>query len=417
MKLITICYYKGEDILKGEGSMNYLVIGVGAIGSVIAKDLAEAENTNKVGLGDINLEFAQELEAEIGEKSKAIHIDIYDEKILRNAIKDYDLVVNATGPFYKTAQYVLEACIAEGIDYVDVADDSAAVELLLTYDDKCKEAGITALICQGVSPGTTNVLALLGSKQLDQTDVIHTNWIVSQVSEANDERSAGSTLYHALEMSTGTNPQFLDGEMVEVESATGTKKVQFNAPVEPYPVHYLGHGEPLTLARNIPGVQTVTNRGNLWPAASDVANLKVFEAIGLAANDPIDVNGVEVNRRDIVFALMQEKPKADPREIEGADEVESQVHVEVTGKKDGKELTYEYTVGAEMNASTGLSASYGAQAVAQATEKKTGVLAPEEYIEIKPYLQFLTDKGFEFYLTVTEDGIKSDKTLVDIQTL
>ena len=184
-----------------------------SIGSVIAKDLAEAENTKKVGLGDINLEFAQELEAEIGGKSKAIHIDIYDEKILRNAIKDYDLVANATGPFYKTAQYVLEACIAEGIDYVDVADDSAAVELLLTYDDKCKEAGITALICQGVSPGATNVLALLGSKQLDQTDVIHTNWIVSQVSEANDERSAGSTLYHALEMSTGTNPQFLDGEI------------------------------------------------------------------------------------------------------------------------------------------------------------------------------------------------------------
>lgn len=397
--------------------MKYLVIGVGAIGTVIARDLAKAENTEEVGLGDINLEFAQELEAEIGPKSKAIHIDIYDEEILHNAIKDYDVVINATGPFYKTAQYVLEACIAEKIDYVDVADDSAAVKLLLNYDDQCKAAGITALICQGVSPGTTNILAALGSKQLDETDTIHTNWIVSQLSEANDERSAGSTLYHALEMSTGTNPQFLDGEMKEVESATGTKKVQFNAPAEAYPVHYLGHGEPLTLSKNIPNIKTVTNRGNLWPEASDVANLKVFEAIGLAANAPINVNGTEVNRRDIVFALMNEKPKADPKEIEGADDVESQVQVEVIGRKDGKELSYEYTVGAEMNTSTGLSASYGAQAVAQAKEKMTGVVAPEEYIEIKPYLQYLVKNGFDFYVSITKDGHKTEKELLVIEDI
>lgn len=405
--------------MKGDLQMKYLVIGVGAIGTVIARDLATTEGTSEVGLGDINLEFAQELADEIGEKSKAIQIDIYDETILRNAIKDYDVVVNATGPFYKTAQHVLEACIEEEIDYVDVADDSSAVEILLKYDDQCKDAGITALICQGVSPGTTNILALLGSKQLDQTDEIHTNWIVSAISESNDERSLGSTLYHALEMATGTNPQFLDGEMTEVESATGTKHVQFIAPKKPYPVHYLGHGEPLTLAKNIPNVKTVTNRGNLWPESSDVANLKVFEAIGLAANAPITVNGKEINRRDIVFALMNETPKADPKEIEDAEEVESQVHVEVIGKKDGKPKSYEYTVGAQMNSATALSASYGAQAVAQAEikDKKTGVLAPEQYIDIKPYLHFLESKDFEFYVSITMDGETTKPELLKIDEI
>lgn len=389
--------------------MNYLVIGVGAIGSVIARDLVAAEKTTKVGLGDINLDFAKELEDELGEKSEAIKIDIYDEEILRQAIKNYDVVVNATGPFYQTAQHVLEACITEEIDYVDVADDSAAVKILLDYDKECQKAGITALICQGVSPGTTNILAMLGAKELDKTDTVHTNWIVSQLSESNDERSTGSTLYHALEMSTGTNPQFLDGEMKEVDSATGTKSVQFDAPAEPYPVHYLGHGEPLTLAHTIPNVKTVTNRGNLWPEASDVANLKAFEAIGLAADAPINVSGVKVNRRDIVFALMNEKPKVDPATIEGADEVESQIHVEVIGQKDGDDVSYEYTTGEEMNAATGWSASYGAQLVAQKKERRAGVFAPEEYIEIKPYLQFLKDKGFNFTVQKTVNGQKLDK--------
>lgn len=389
--------------------MKYLVIGVGAIGTIIARDLAIAEETTEVGLGDINLEFAEELAKEIGDKAKAIHIDIYDEKILRDAIQDYDVVVNATGPFYQTARYVLEACIAEKVDYVDVADDSVAVEMLLEYDEQCEEAGITALICQGVSPGTTNILALLGSKQLDQTDEIHTNWIVSTISRSNDERNLGATLYHALEMSTGTNPQFIDGEMKRVESATGTKEIQFISPKTKYPVHYVGHGEPITLAMHIPGVKTVTNRGNIWPETGDIANLKVFEMVGLAADAPIDVNGVELNRRDIALALMSERPDPDPKDYENPYDVEFQIHVEVSGKKDGKPVIYEYWCACEMNPATGLSASYGAQAVAQAKEKMTGVVAPEEYIDIKPYLQFLETKDFEFYVSVTKDGKTSER--------
>ena len=397
--------------------MKYLVIGVGAIGTVIARDLAIAKDTKEVGLGDINLEFAQELADEIGGKSKAIHIDIYDENILRNVIREYDVVVNATGPFYKTARYVLEACIEEKVDYVDVADDSIAVEMLLEYDEECKEAGITALICQGVSPGTTNILALLGSKQLDQTDEIHTNWIVSTISHSNDERNLGATFYHALEMSTGTNPQFIDGEMRQVESATGTKDIQFISPKTKYPVHYVGHGEPVTLSMYIPGVKTVTNRGNIWPETGDIANLKIFELAGLAADAAINVNGIELNRRDIALALMNEGPSPDPEDYEDPYDVEFQVHVEVIGEKDGKTVTYEYTCACEMNPATGLSASYGAQAVARAKEKMTGVVAPEQYIEMKPYFQFLESKGFKFYVSVTKDGKTTKTELLDINEI
>lgn len=397
--------------------MKYLVIGVGAIGTVIAKDLAGVKDTTEVGLGDINLEFAQELADEIGGNTKAVHVDIYDENLLRKVIKDYDVVVNAAGPFYKTAQYVVEACIKEKIDYVDIADDSSAVEILLEYDDRCKEAGITALICQGVSPGTTNLLALLGSKQLDRTDEIHTNWIVSTFSESNSIRNLGATYYHALEMSTGTNPQFLDGKMTRVLSATGAKDIQFISPKDKYPVHYVGHGEPLTLSMHIPGVKTVTNRGNLWPEEIDVSNLKVFEAVGLADDTTINIKGTELNRRDIAFALMGELFSVDPEKYKDAEKVEFQVHVEVKGEKDGKPVIYEYRCATEMNPSTGLSASYGAQVVAHAKEKMTGIVAPEQYIEIKPYLQYLESKGFEFYVSITKDGKASEPVLLNTEEI
>jgi saccharopine dehydrogenase (NAD+, L-lysine-forming) len=397
--------------------MKYLVIGVGAIGTVIAKDLAQAKNTTEVGLADINLAFAQELADEIGGNTKAIHVDIYDEDILRRVIKDYDVVVNATGPFYKTVRYVVEACINEKVDYVDVADDSSAVEVLFEYDQRCKDAGITALICQGASPGTTNILALLGSMQLDKTNEIHTNWIVSMFSESNNIRNLGATYYHALEMSTGSNPQFLNGKMTRVPSATGTKLVQFIAPKEEYPVHYVGHGEPLTLSMHIPNVKTVTNRGNIWPAAMDVSNLKGFEAIGLADDTTLHVNGIDVNRRDIAFALMGEQFAVDPKDIKNVEKVEFQIHVEVNGEKEGKPVMFEYTCACEMNPATGLSASYGAQVVAHAEEKMTGIVAPEQYLKVKPYLQYLESKGFEFYVSITKDGKTSKPALLKTEEI
>lgn len=397
--------------------MKYLVIGVGAIGTVIAKDLAQAKNTTEVGLADINLAFAQELADEIGGNTKAIHVDIYDEDILRRVIKDYDVVVNATGPFYKTVRYVVEACINEKVDYVDVADDSSAVEVLFEYDQRCKDAGITALICQGASPGTTNILALLGSMQLDKTNEIHTNWIVSMFSESNNIRNLGATYYHALEMSTGSNPQFLNGKMTRVPSATGTKLVQFIAPKEEYPVHYVGHGEPLTLSMHIPNVKTVTNRGNIWPAAMDVSNLKGFEAIGLADDTTLHVNGIDVNRRDIAFALMGEQFAVDPKDIKNVEKVEFQIHVEVNGEKEGKPVMFEYTCACEMNPATGLSASYGAQVVAHVEEKMTGIVAPEQYLKVKPYLQYLESKGFEFYVSITKDGKTSKPALLKTEEI
>lgn len=392
--------------------MKYLVIGVGAIGTVISKDLAQAKHTSEVGLADINLEFAQELADEIGGNTKAIYVDIYDEELLRRVIKDYDVVINATGPFYRTVRYVVEACINEKIDFVDVADDSAAVEVLFEYDERCKGAGITALICQGASPGTTNILALLGSRQLDKTNEIHTNWIVSALSESNNIRSLGATYYHALEMSTGTNPQFLNGKITRVPSATGTKLVQFIAPKEKYPVHYVGHGEPLTLSMHIPNVKTVTNRGNLWPAVVDISNLKGFEAIGLAEDSTINISGIELNRRDIAFALMGEQFAIDPKDYKDAEKVEFQIHVEVNGEKEGKAMMIEYTCACEMNPATGLSASYAAQVVAHAQEKMTGIVAPEQYLKVKPYLQYLESKGFEFYVSITKEGKTSEPTLL-----
>ena len=55
-----------------------------------------------------------------------------------------------------------------------VSDDYDATELLLTYDDQCRKTGITGW---GVSPGVTNMLALLGANMVDEVEEIHISWV------------------------------------------------------------------------------------------------------------------------------------------------------------------------------------------------------------------------------------------------
>ena len=212
--------------------MKIIVIGAGGVGSGVALDLSSAKELTLLGIGDIDFERATEVANELGDKAKPVHVDIYDEKKLRNVIKDYDVVVNATGPFYKTARFIIEACIDEKIDYVDIADDSSAVSMLLEYEDACAKAEITAVICAGASPGSTNMFGKYGSELLDTTDEIHTNWVVSSLGVGDP---SGATLWHAIEMSTGTCPQFLDGELKEVESVSGKVNVDFGGKLGSYP--------------------------------------------------------------------------------------------------------------------------------------------------------------------------------------
>lgn len=382
--------------------MKYLVIGAGGVGSGIAFDLASAADTTVLGIGDINLERAIEVAKSLGDKAKPVHVDIFDEKKLREVIQGYDVVVNATGPFYRTARHIIEACINEKIDYVDIADDSSAVTMLLGYEQACIEAGITAIICAGASPGSTNMFGKLGSEMLDQTDEIHTNWVVSTVGST---QAAGATLWHAIEMSTGTCPQFLDWELREVESVTGKVDVDFGGKLGSYPIYYVGHGEPLTLSRSIPGVKTVTNRGNLWPLGSDISFYKMFEQVGLTLDKPILINGQEMKRDDLIVDLVTDiSQNIEPEDIAPEDDIGSASQVHVIGIKDGKRAEYKFSRMGKMNMSTALPCSYAAQQVAHRKGEKIGLFGPEGFLDAKSFFKYLMSKGNEYEVQYIVDG-------------
>jgi short subunit dehydrogenase-like uncharacterized protein len=74
--------------------------------------------------------------------------DLENTDLLSSNLQGFDLVLNAAGPFSKTALPLAKACIASKIHYLDITGEIEVFETLKTLGSKSKEAGIMLM------PGT-----------------------------------------------------------------------------------------------------------------------------------------------------------------------------------------------------------------------------------------------------------------------
>jgi len=384
--------------------MKFVVLGgAGMVGSVVAKDLAGLKDVQEVCIADINLENARKKAAEIGSIATAKAADINDPKALDNLLRDYKVVVNCVGPFYLNGPKVLEAAIRAKINYVDVCDDYDATELLLSYDDRCKKAGITAILSFGASPGMTNMCGLYGAQQMDSVEEIHSVFIQTLNSVEGD--GAFSTIWHGIHMAHGEVPQLLNGELVKTPAMTGKEDLTFLPPLSHYPVYYLGHPEPVLLSRHFKGLKNATLKGNIWGGDLELGNsLKPFLDLGFGDRDPMKFLGKEITVRDFfvqyliqfVVPMFQgmitfEKPE---------DYFEFIIRSEVKGKVGGNDAKFVYLSNMPINAGTGGSAAYGAYALAAGKATVKGCSGPEGCIDPIDYFRHMESyKGIKVYET------------------
>lgn len=86
-----------------------------------------------------------------------------------------DVVVDASGPFqaYGTDRYrVIEACIDQSVDYLDLADGSAFVEGVSVFNERAKDAGIFVLSGVSSFPVLTAAVVRRLAEDLERVDTI-----------------------------------------------------------------------------------------------------------------------------------------------------------------------------------------------------------------------------------------------------
>jgi len=365
--------------------MKALVLGgCGAQALPAVEDLIASEDISQVTIGDIDKEKADQLAAKLkSPKLSTLKVDVNDHPGLVDCVKGADIVLNCTGPYHLLGVKVLKAAIEAGKHYVDYCDDYDATLDMLELDGAAKEKGVTAIIGLGASPGLCNLIAKHGADKLDSTDEIRIFWVIAE-----GEPEGPAVYDHMFHMVSGDVPQFLDGKMVNVPGLSGAEEIiEFPAPHGALPVFYVGHPEPITLSRVIPGVKTVVNKGAL--PGEMIGLFQGLKELGLMGAEPVSVKGQDVSPRDLLVTLMSSAP---PLELPPEETLSAMV-IQVTGMKDGNAVTLEYAGLANMAPCTSLPASLGVRMLARGEVKETGVLPPEACLELGPFQAMLKERG------------------------
>jgi saccharopine dehydrogenase-like NADP-dependent oxidoreductase len=307
---------------------NVLIIGAGGVAQVTAHKCAQ----NNDILGDICIASRTKSKCDkiiesikrknnIKDKTKKIYsrqINALDVPATVNLIKktNSSIVINLGSAFLNMS--ILEACIETGVVYMDTAIHEEPEKICenppwyANYEwkrkDRCKEAGVTAILGVGFDPGVVNAYCALAVKHhfdtIDTIDIMDVN--------------AGS---HGKYFATNFDPEINFREFTGrvwtwidrqwVAKPVHTEKMIYNFPVVgERPIYLNGHDELHSLSKNIDA-----NSIRFWMGFGDhyLNVFSVLKNLGLLSEQPVKTaEGFEVIPLKVVKACLPDPSSLAP---------------------------------------------------------------------------------------------------------
>ncbi|HHY39392.1 MAG TPA: saccharopine dehydrogenase-like oxidoreductase [Clostridia bacterium] len=385
--------------------MKVAVIGIGGVGTVIAKELAKSDTFEKIILGDIDEQRVRQLTDEVGDpRFEPRRLDASDSPQVKAFLQGVDLVINATIPRFNLI--IMDAALDARCHYMDMASDGPVklpgrvdVFSQMEYDQKFKDVERTAILCLGADPGATNIFARYAADTLDEVEAILIR---------DGDNSVVEGYNFALYFSPDTNIEeclqpplvFEDGHFVYKEPlVTGVEVFNFPDPIGPRKTYAVSHEEVGTIPLHI---KKGLKHCDFKYALSDefVSLLHSLRLVGLHRIDEVTVKGVRVVPRDVVTALLPE-----PRDLGGKIKGDALVGTLVKGRRgEAKVEMFLYNVTNHeesyrkmgVNATvlqTGIPPVVAAELLAHGEITTPGVLLPE-CLDPKPFMDILPERGW-----------------------
>lgn len=387
-----------------------IIIGAGGVGRVATFKCA----MNPAVFGEIILasrtkskcdQIASDIKNQLGVDITTAQVDADEIPQLIALFEKHrpNLVMNLALPYQDLT--IMEACLQTGIHYLDTANyeppDEAKFEYKWqwAYQQKFKDAGLTAILGCGFDPGVTGVFTAHAAKH--HFDEIHYLDIV--------DCNGGD---HGKAFATNFNPE------INIREVTQKGKYWENGDwvyTEPHEIHqpltypgigeresYLIYHEELeSLVKNFPSIK----RARFWMTFGQeyLTHLRVIQNIGMARIDPIVYNGQEIVPIQFLKAVLP-----DPGDLGENYVGETSIGCRIKGVKDGKEKTYYIwnncshqeafaeTGTQAVSYTTGVPAATGAMMFLQGHWTKTGVCNVEEF-NPDPFLTELAKQGLSWH--------------------
>lgn len=137
--------------------------GYGTFGSLVCRELARWGTRVTVAGRDRIL--AEALAHELGPDHRGLGTDVRDRAGCLEALAGHRVAVCCAGPFSSLGSALIEACLAGGCHYVDIADDRRHAALVRGYGDAFRKRGLAAVYGASSVPGLSGALARLARSE------------------------------------------------------------------------------------------------------------------------------------------------------------------------------------------------------------------------------------------------------------
>ena len=380
-----------------------LIIGAGGVGTVVAKKVAQNSDIfTDIMLASRTKSKCDKIASEITNvKIQTAAVDADNVAELVALMREFkpDLCINVALPYQDL--HIMDACLEAGVHYLDTANyeplDEAKFEYSWqwAYQEKFREAGLTAILGCGFDPGVTGVFTAYAAKhhfdEIQYLDIVDCN--------GGDHHKAFATNFNPeinIREITQKGKYWENGQWVETEPQ------EIHLPLT-YPSigvresYLLYHEELESLVKNFPTIK----RARFWMTFGQeyLTHLRVMQNIGITRIDPIMYNGVEIVPIQFLKAILP-----NPGELGENYTGETSIGCRIRGLKGGKEQTYyvwnncshqaayQETGAQGVSYTTGVPATIGAIMFMKGLWKKAGVYNVEEF-DPDPFMAELMKQG------------------------
>jgi saccharopine dehydrogenase-like NADP-dependent oxidoreductase len=242
------------------------VVFIGAAGEMCraaVERFGNAEGDWELTLCDIRPEILESLVRRLpAGRATVRRLDLYHREDVLDVVRGADLVVLGAGPYLRTSQPVIEACLEAKVSYLDFDDDVESTRHALTLEQRAKAAGIAVYVGCGASPGMTNVMVTDAADSLDHVENVDMCWVVG------DERPGigRAVLEHLLHIAAGPCLTWENGGPVMHGSWVETGSAPMGGGLGETLMFETAHPEAVTVARRYPNAKRIRVIGGLDPA-------------------------------------------------------------------------------------------------------------------------------------------------------
>ncbi len=380
-----------------------LVIGAGGVGTVVVHKMAGLpEVFTDIMLASRTKSKCDVIAAKIGgNRIKTAQVDADNVPELVELINSYkpDLVVNVALPYQDLT--IMDACLETGVSYLDTANYEPKEEAKFeykwqwAYQDRFKQAGLTAILGCGFDPGVTSVYTAYAVKhhfdEIHQLDIVDCN--------AGDHGKAFATNFNPeinIREVTQKGKYWENGKWVYTEPHEIHKPLNYPeiGPKESYLIY---HEELESLVKNFPSLK----KARFWMTFGQeyLTHLRVIQNIGMAGIEPVIYNGMEIVPIQFLKAVLP-----NPGDLGKNYKGWTSIGCRIKGVKDGKdktyyvynncshEVAYHETGTQAVSYTTGVPCMIGAMMYMKGLWKKPGVFNVEEF-NPDPFMDELNKHG------------------------